>query len=128
MLPHTRPQVVEWKATVPANSSLVFTARYRLALFAVDRLPADSSRGLEIEGAEVAFSLADGGGVGRVFTDGVIVALMLPDLSMPYNVISISSTLLALFVGSMVNLLSRATTPRWMEMETWRDAVERRRA
>ena len=106
----------------------MFAARYSLALFAVDRLPADSSRGLEIEGAEVTYNFVHHGGEGRVFTDGVIVALMLPDLSMPYNVISISSTLLALFVGSMVNLLSRTTTrpPRWMEKETWHEALRRR--
>jgi hypothetical protein len=42
----------------------------------------------------------------------VVVMLPIADDSMPYNVIAVSSTLIALFVGQMFNLLMRPLTGR----------------
>ncbi len=53
----------------------------------------------------VAFDV-DGGRV-RLYTDSVLAALPTPDFSMPYNVITLTSTVLALFFGSVFNLLTR---------------------
>ena len=39
-----------------------------------------------------------------IYTENVVVPVPIVDESMPYNVIAISSTLLALFVGSMFGL------------------------
>ena len=39
-----------------------------------------------------------------VYSESAILLVALPDLSMPYNVIAISSTLVALFAGSMFNI------------------------
>lgn len=45
------------------------------------------------------------------YTEPVLIALLLPDQSMAYNVISISSTVVACFVGAMFNLFSRSIVP-----------------
>ena len=87
-------------------ASFTLCSRLGIHLFPVDKLPADSSRGLEVPGAALTYSHVDGQAE-LLYTDAQIVSLMLPDLSMPYNVISITSTVFALFVGSMYNLLSR---------------------
>jgi phosphatidylinositol glycan class T len=43
----------------------------------------------------------------RVYTEGSLVSLPTPDFSMPYNVITLTGTILALFFGSMINLMLR---------------------
>lgn len=40
----------------------------------------------------------------RLYTSKLLVDLPTPDFSMPYNVIIMTSTLIALFFGSIVNL------------------------
>jgi len=46
-----------------------------------------------------------------LFTESALLQLPLADQSMPFNVISLTSTLVALFAGSMFNLLTRRHTP-----------------
>lgn len=46
-------------------------------------------------------------GVRRLYTPVLLVELATPDFSMPYNVIIMSCTLIALIFGSFFNLLTR---------------------
>ncbi|KAF8939595.1 hypothetical protein BGZ58_009201 [Dissophora ornata] len=54
----------------------------------------------------------------RVYTETLLVSLPTPDFSMPYNVITLTCTVIALFFGSMFNLMTRnfevaePTTPK----------------
>lgn len=43
----------------------------------------------------------------RLHTTSTLVSLPTPDFSMPYNVIILTSTVVALFFGSVVNALLR---------------------
>lgn len=43
----------------------------------------------------------------RLYTDSLLITLPKPDFSMPYNVITLSSTIIALFFGSLFNVLIR---------------------
>lgn len=65
--------------------------------------PADAHRGFEVPGA-VTVALATGQ---QVHTPSILLSLPTPDFSMPYNVIILTSTLVALFFGSIVNPLRR---------------------
>lgn len=47
----------------------------------------------------------------RIYTETVLVSLPTPDFSMPYNVITLTCTLMALFFGSMFNMLTRRFQP-----------------
>jgi phosphatidylinositol glycan class T len=44
----------------------------------------------------------------KVQTPSTLLSLPLPDFSMPYNVIILTSTTIALFFGSIVNALMRS--------------------
>lgn len=44
----------------------------------------------------------------RVYTDTLLVSLPTPDFSMPYNVITLTCTVIALCFGSIFNLLTRS--------------------
>lgn len=43
----------------------------------------------------------------KSYTEVLLVPLTTPDFSMPYNVITFTCTVLALYFGSMVNVLRR---------------------
>lgn len=43
----------------------------------------------------------------HVYTDNLLVPLATPDFSMPYNVITFTCTVLALYFGSLLNTLRR---------------------
>nr|KAJ3419793.1 hypothetical protein HK105_006489 [Polyrhizophydium stewartii] len=47
----------------------------------------------------------------RIYTESLLVRLPTPDFSMPYNVITLTCTLLALFFGSVFNMLTRGLRP-----------------
>jgi hypothetical protein len=44
-------------------------------------------------------------GVHRVATEALLIDVPSPDFSMPFNVVTLSSTLLAFFLGTMINIL-----------------------
>ncbi|KAG2448857.1 hypothetical protein HYH02_006208 [Chlamydomonas schloesseri] len=48
-----------------------------------------------------------GGAVQQVYTPALLVPLAAPDFSMPYNVICLSSTVLAVYFGATLNLVMR---------------------
>jgi len=48
------------------------------------------------------------------FTEGLLVLLPMPDFSMPFNVIALSSTALTFFFGSMFRLSATARAPHWV--------------
>jgi hypothetical protein len=50
----------------------------------------------------------------RFYTEPSLLHLPTPDFSMPYNVITLTCTVIALFFGSAFNLLTRQFEPiRW---------------
>lgn len=83
--------------------------------------PSDASRGLEVPGAVVILLSPPSADVAsfigddftqrshqlRLHTPSMLLSVPTPDFSMPYNVIILTSTLLALFFGSVVNGLVR---------------------
>jgi hypothetical protein len=42
-----------------------------------------------------------------IYSDGLLVSLPTPDFSMPYNVITLSCTMFAMFYGTILSLLTR---------------------
>ena len=51
----------------------------------------------------------------RIFTSNLLLTLPTPDFSMPYNVITLTSTILALFFGSVFNFLTKRFLPQTMD-------------
>jgi phosphatidylinositol glycan class T len=126
------PHQFRWSADLPAGpASLVVAFDLLKPVRHIDSMPADASRGLDIGSAAVAYSEVAHGAAGPagapdtaptpdepppqqqllLFSNAVVVMLPIADDSMPYNVIAVSSTLIALFVGqvSLVNCLLRAS-------------------
>ena len=43
----------------------------------------------------------------QVYTEGLLVQMATPDISMPYNVICLTCTVLAVYVGALLNSLTK---------------------
>ena len=121
-IPRMRPTVLQLQIEVPPQSQVQvrvpFTKEY---IRYTEHLP-DASRGWELPPAIVFLPEETGGVVDtnassfddvpkfnhgrrtRLYTSKLLVDLPTPDFSMPYNVIIMTSTLIALFFGSVVNL------------------------
>jgi len=61
------------------------------------------------------------------FSQGLIVLLPMPDFSMPFNVVALSSTALTFFFGSVFRLTAAGRLPHWV-MEKEPDAGSRKLA
>ena len=123
--------LLAFAVTVPPRTRLEVALDFAKPVRHVDLMPADASRGLDV-GPAVAWVVrydgdndgkSDGGTAAAeedegeacnvpraarrftLYTEAAIVPVPIVDASMPFNVVAISSTLVALFVGSMFNTL-----------------------
>ena len=133
-VPPRAPHRLEWRVTLPPYGSALLSLQLRRPLLPVELLPSDASRGLDLGAAAVRYRVhrptgqpaaaaaaAAAAAPGSMpaaaeaprllFTESALLQLPLADQSMPFNVISLTSTLVALFAGSMFNLLTRRHTP-----------------
>lgn len=105
--------------TIPPLTTLHLTMDTRKSFLRYTEHPPDAQRGWDLPPA-VFFALPAHNnasnitllsraarGEKRVYTSALLVDLPTPDFSMPYNVIIMSGTLIALVFGNMFNLLTR---------------------
>jgi len=114
--PPPPPHRLEWRVTLPPFTTMLLSLQLERPFIPVDELPSDASRGIDLGSVALRYQLQNGAeGADEptrlLFTEGALLPVPLADQSMPYNVISITSTLLALFGGSMFNLLARRHLP-----------------
>uniref|UniRef100_M4BHF4 GPI transamidase component PIG-T n=1 Tax=Hyaloperonospora arabidopsidis (strain Emoy2) TaxID=559515 RepID=M4BHF4_HYAAE len=123
-----RPNQLRIVAFLPANTMLVFSLRMEKAFLYLSKHPPDANRGFDIAPGVATFNVSEndlvcGKNVGfpssttTLFTEPLLVPLSTPDFSMPYNVITMTSTVVAFFVGTMLNTLLRKA-PRFQRMIT----------
>jgi len=122
-LPHMLPQ----RITNPRFSNVSYrslryppylTVAIEKASIAYTEHPPDASRGWDLPPAVI--QPLDHHGPQRIYTSTLLGDLPTPDFSMPYNVIIMTCTLVALFFGSIFNLLTRSFT--WVKVDEDDDA------
>lgn len=123
-----RPTTLQAVVRIPPHATAQLTLAYEAAGLWYTEYPADSNRGFPLPGATVlllppprnsnpVISLPRFAGVLsrdrtpilQLHTPTTLLSMPTPDFSMPYNVIILSSTVIALYFGSVVNGLLR----RW---------------
>lgn len=115
---------------VPPHATLDVKVSFRKAFILYTEHPPDAHRGWDLPAAVLTplcsspeanpntsalthsygLGLSDTGANScgsRIYTSTLLVDLATPDFSMPYNVIIMTSTVVALFFGSIFNLLTR---------------------
>ena len=130
--PNGRPNLIEIDALLLANATMRIRVHVDLVFLQFQQFPPDANRGFDVLPAVVSLpsSSPDGnddddddddddaadvkGRSMRIYSEGILLNMPQPDISMPYNVITLSSTIVAFFFGSVLNLLvrpSKKTTP-----------------
>lgn len=118
-LPHVQPALLQAVVTLPPKRTMRLTMDVVKPFLAYTEHPPDAQRGWDLPPAVfVPFASQNGSQAGsypqqsavcstRMYTPVLLVDLATPDFSMPYNVIIMSCTLIALIFGMVFNLLTR---------------------
>jgi len=106
-VPHSRPTLFQSILTVPANSTIYLTMDVTKSFLGYTEHPPDAQRGWDLPPAVFVPLNSEGVGHEPIYTPVLLVDVATPDFSMPYNVIIMSSTLIAFIFGSVFNILTR---------------------
>ncbi|QIX01976.1 hypothetical protein AMS68_007493 [Peltaster fructicola] len=98
---------LELMLIIPAESTVTLQYEVEKAILRYTEYPPDANRGFDIGAAVVRVLPTTGMKEQYLRTTGLLLPLPTPDFSMPYNVIILTSTVIALGFGSIFNLLVR---------------------
>ena len=101
---------LEIRMVVPAASTVTLTYDFEKAILRYTEYPPDANRGFDVAPAVIRLITSSSNSTGDSMylrTTSLLLPLPTPDFSMPYNVIILTSTVMALAFGSIFNLLVR---------------------
>ena len=106
-----RPTSLELMISLPPDSTAALTYDFEKAVLRYTEYPPDANRGFNVAPAVVRIlNEIDAEGAPKdvyLRTTSLLLPLPTPDFSMPYNVIILTSTVMALAFGNIFNLLVR---------------------
>ena len=97
---------LELALSVPAASTVTLTYDFEKAILRYTEYPPDANRGFNVAPAVIRILNSDNDPV-YIRTTSLLLPLPTPDFSMPYNVIILTSTVIALTFGTVFNILVR---------------------
>lgn len=109
-LDRRRGTQLECLISVPPASTVVLTYDFDKAILRYTEYPPDANRGFDVAPAVIRIlpaSTAEAPEAEFLRTTSLLLPLPTPDFSMPYNVIILTSTVMALAFGMVFNLLVR---------------------
>lgn len=109
-LDRRRGTQLELLISVPADSTVILTYDFDKAILRYTEYPPDANRGFDVAPAVIKLLPRPGtvsGSPVYIRTSSLLLPLPTPDFSMPYNVIILTSTVMALAFGMIFNLLVR---------------------
>jgi GPI-anchor transamidase subunit T len=102
---------LELLLSIPPASTVTLTYDFEKAILRYTEYPPDANRGFNVAPAVIKVlnqsDASSGSGDVYIRTTSLLLPLPTPDFSMPYNVIILTSTVVALAFGSIFNLLVR---------------------
>jgi GPI-anchor transamidase subunit T len=104
------PTLFEPTLLLPPRSTVHLTLAFDKTFLRYTEHPPDAQRGWDLPPAVLVplpWDYSNSTTLPRMYTNALLVDLATPDFSMPYNVIIMTSTLVALLFGSVFNLLTR---------------------
>lgn len=102
-----RPGHLEVVVEIPAYSDFTFTFQFDKSLLLYAEYPPDANHGFAIAPAIVKVLNSFNQTVYQMRTTTLLLTLPTPDFSMPYNVIILTCTVMALAFGTIFNLLTK---------------------
>lgn len=93
---------------LPQNTSIYIEMDYEPYYLPFEHFPADPNRGFDIPASYATFSTL--GHSVQLYSNALLIMSPVPDMSMPFNVISLSCTCFALLIGSAINLIIKKSS------------------
>ncbi|KAK9238405.1 GPI transamidase component PIG-T [Lipomyces kononenkoae] len=110
-LERVRGTYLELKLEVPPESRLTLSYDFDKTLLYLAEYPPDANRGFDVPpGILTVLTKGADGNISYTYalrTSSLLLSLPTPDFSMPYNVIILTSTVMALAFGTVYNILVR---------------------
>jgi phosphatidylinositol glycan class T len=119
-LDRRRPTQLEIHLRIPPLSTAVLTYDFEKAILRYTEYPPDANRGFDVAPAVITI------GDVQIRTTSLLLNVATPDFSMPYNVIILTSTVMALAFGNIFNMLVRRFVGA-DEVEKWNVKAVRER-
>jgi hypothetical protein len=98
----TDSYLLQHKFILSPHSSARLTVGYDPMLLPFQRFPPDPNRGMELPPSWAIWNSTN-----TVYSSSLLLLPPVPDMSMPFNIISLTCTLYAFIIGSIVNTLVR---------------------
>jgi len=98
---------LELALSVPAASTVTLTYDFEKAILRYTEYPPDANRGFNVAPAIIRILNTPDSSPVYIRSTSLLLPLPTPDFSMPYNVIILTSTVIALGFGTVFNLLVR---------------------
>jgi hypothetical protein len=110
--------IIKWRIPLPSDTSFSMSVDYDYVLVSFEDFPADPNRGMEMPPSIATFYCAPEfhttlfTPLARLYSHPLLIMPPVPDMSMPFNILSLTSTLYAFCIGGLVNLLVRKSSER----------------
>lgn len=101
-----KPAQLEWSIVVPPKSTVTMTVEFDMALLRTSEYNMSPARGFDIPGALIQYS-EDGKVYDELVTGTMLLTLMTPDFTMPFNVIMLTTLIMTFFYGVFFNFCFR---------------------
>jgi phosphatidylinositol glycan class T len=112
------PSMIESTFILKQGDTFRVEIDYELVFLQFEQFPPDANRGFDIPSAiiQLRSPLSLNGKNSKhehdhnwktIYTSGLMIEMPYPDFSMPYNVVTLTSTLMAFIGGTILNMLSR---------------------
>lgn len=105
------PHFLEYNIDVPAQSTIAISLQFTRGFLTWTEHPPDANHGFYIGSTVITVKSGDihlkSEGIHRIYTETIQVTIPVPDFSMPYNVICLACTVIAIAFGSLHNLTTR---------------------
>jgi hypothetical protein len=99
---HRDSTLLQHEFTLPPQSSVRLTIDYDPVLLPFQRFPPDPNRGMELPPSWVVWNSTH-----TLYSPSLLLLPPVPDMSMPFNIISLTCTLYAFVIGSIINTIVR---------------------
>ena len=101
--------LIERMVMLNPDSSLWMMVDFDEAYLPFQKFPADANRGIDAFPSRAKFTIEAAAPI-TLYSSSLLLLPPVPDMSMPFNVISLSCTLWAFVLGSLLNILVRRAT------------------
>lgn len=102
------PIELQLQLSIPPGSLLTLQIPFEKGFLRYTDFPFDPNRGFDVGGAIVTYGMSsDPQTVHTLVTPKLLLTMATPDFTMPYNVITLTSTIIVLFYGTIFNICYR---------------------